>query len=153
MYGEKALINTTVFVIKEWQLAKSLSMALLCVAFSASCAANDALSIDQTPIHTMDLAFPNENNVQPSLGDFGIKNHVLMSNDEGERWAVVTIENEASGRRTLTNKHLLAILANGERIHPNDFSESFDGKEMKSVTMSFGYSKFPILSIYSRTDI
>lgn len=120
--------------------------------FSFSVFADDSvLSVDRAISNNIELAFPNDSNIQPALSDFEVINFILLSNEAGERWAVVTFKNLSSGRRTVTEKHVLALLANGSRVNPSEFTEAFGGKEVKSVTISFSDSKFPILSVYSRT--
>lgn len=116
-----------------------------------SVAADDTLSIDKMVPQTEVFAFANDANVQPELGDFEVNNTVLMSNEKGERFAVVTISNLASGRRTITEKHLLALLANGTRIAPEAFQQPMLGQQTLSLTVAFGEHKFPILQVYSRT--
>ncbi len=130
-------------------MLKRMSWALLACAFTAH-SAEEVLSIDRVIPNNFDLVFPNESNIQPEQSDFSVNNFVLMSNDSGERWAVVTLTNMASGQRSLTNKHLMAIVANGQRIAPLEFLQSFRADETLSLTISFGESKFPLLSVYSR---
>ncbi|QDP01028.1 hypothetical protein [Thalassotalea sp. PS06] len=96
------------------------------------------------------LAFPNDENIVPQISDFGVLNNVLMSNEAGERWAVVTFTNLATGKRSLNQKHVMALLANGERIVPYEFSEDFEGGETLSLTLNFGENKFPLLQVYTR---
>lgn len=112
----------------------------------------DVLSIDRVVPHNIDLAFPNKLNIQPEQSDFEVNNFILMSNEVGQRWAVVTVTNLASGGRSLTNKHLMALIANGGRREPVEFSRLFKANETLSVTINFGESQFPLLSVYSRTD-
>lgn len=131
-------------------MLKRMLLALL-VCSSTSYADDTTLSIDRAVSGGVELAFPNEQNMQPEQSDFEVKNFVLMSNDIGERWAVVTLTNQASGRRTLTHKHLMAIVADGQRVIPIEFMQSFKANETLSVTITFGASKFPLLSIYSRS--
>lgn len=126
-------------------------LLVLLVCSSTSYADDTTLSIDRAVSGGVELAFPNEQNMQPEQSDFEVKNFVLMSNDVGERWAVVTLTNQASGRRTLTHKHLMAIVADGQRVIPIEFMQSFKANETLSVTITFGASKFPLLSIYSRS--
>ncbi len=127
-------------------------MLLVLLVYSSTSYADDTtLSIDRAVSGGVELAFPNEQNMQPEQSDFEVKNFVLMSNDAGERWAVVTLTNQASGRRTLTHKHLMAIVADGQRVIPIEFMQSFKANETLSVTITFGASKFPLLSIYSRS--
>ncbi|ATD09604.1 MULTISPECIES: hypothetical protein [Pseudoalteromonas] len=122
---------------------------LLMLAVNAQ-AAEEALTIDSVVSNNMELAFPNDANIYPDISDFKVLNAVLMSNENGERWAMITIKNESSGRRTLTQKHLLALTANGQRIAPMKLSESFDGGETLSLTLAFGENKFPLLNVYTR---
>jgi len=110
----------------------------------------ETLSIDQPAIHYSELAFPNNDNIQPNRSDFSINNYVLMSSESGELWAVVTLTNTSSAKRTINQTQLVAILANGERICAEDFHESVSPNKTTSLTINFGWSKFPILSIYSR---
>ncbi|WP_462156367.1 hypothetical protein [Pseudoalteromonas piscicida] len=122
---------------------------LLAFAVNAQ-AAEEALTIDSVVPNNMELAFPNDTNIYPDISDFKVLNAVLMSNENGERWAMITIKNQSSGRRTLTQKHLLALTANGQRIAPMKLSESFDGGETLSLTLAFGENKFPLLNVYTR---
>jgi hypothetical protein len=133
-------------------MLKRISWLLLACSFAAY-SSDEALSIDRVVPNSFDLAFPNDSNIQPEQSDFEISNFALMSNDLGERWAVVTLTNLASGSRSLTNKHLLALVANGQRIAPTEFSQSFKAGETLSLTINFGESKFPLLSVYSRSGM
>ncbi|MFC0119123.1 hypothetical protein [Pseudoalteromonas xiamenensis] len=126
-------------------------LCLLCFSTMLK-ASEEALSVDQVVPKNVELAFPNPNNIQADISDFDVLSLVLMSNEEGERWAVVTVENTSTGRRTLTQKHLLGLFANGERRAPLDFKQILNGREIMSLTIGFGESKFPLLGVYSRLD-
>ncbi|MGB3725850.1 MAG: hypothetical protein WA981_08795 [Glaciecola sp.] len=132
-------------------MLKPLFLLLLTYSSFAQ-SSNDVLSIDRVVPKSANLAFPNTSNIQPEQSDFTVDNFVLMSNEKGERWAVVTLVNLASGSRTLTHRQLMALLANGDRVQPIEFSHSFKANEILSLTIYFGESKFPLLSVYSRTD-
>ncbi|WP_448556608.1 hypothetical protein [Thalassotalea montiporae] len=130
-----------------------LSLLLFTAFFNVNAVANQqALSIDRLIPENFELAYPNEQNRQPRKSDFAVINYALMSNQAGERWAVVTVRNLASGWRMLDQKHLLALTANGERINPIDVEQHFKAGETLSLTINFGEHKFPILSIYSRAN-
>ncbi|REL27123.1 hypothetical protein DXX93_11470 [Thalassotalea euphylliae] len=133
---------------------KLLLVVLLFLAFfKISAFANQqALNIERLIPENFELAFPNEQNRQPRKSDFAIVSYALMSNQAGERWAVVTIRNLASGWRMLDQKHILALTANGERISPLDIEQHFKAEETLSLTINFGRHKFPLLSIYSKAD-
>lgn len=132
-------------------MKRLLSFSILCVMFSQVCAF-DALSVDRSVSSSVQLSFPNEKNIQPEVSDFSVLNYVLMSNEHGERWAVLTIKNRASGNRALNQDHLIGLLANGERIHPQAFKQWLSANESVSLTIAFGKNKFPLLEIYSRKN-
>lgn len=125
---------------------------LLSLVSVTALADNEALSIETRLPAGFELAFPNESNTQPEISDFTIVNFVPMSNEEGERWVVITVTNTASGRRTLNQNHLMALVADGSRIHPQELSQSILANETLSIVINFGISKFPLLNVYSRTE-
>jgi len=127
-----------------------LFLLILCANVFA--AQNNVLNVDRAIPNSMQLSFPNDNNITPKKSDFSIVNYVLMSNEIGERWAVITLTNLASGKRELNQDHLLALFADGSRLTPNEFKLGFNGNQTQSVTVSFAEHKFPILSVYSSND-
>ena len=128
------------------------SLVILLVGLYDSNASEQALSIETRVPSSVELAFPNESGLAPELSEFQVLSFVPMSNEAGERWAVLTIKNLASGRRTLSQKHLMALTADGNRINPNEVSQSFLADETLSIVVNFGERKFPLLSVFSRTD-
>ena len=130
-------------------MLKRISWILFACSFGAY-ANEDVLSVDTIVSNSFDLVFPNESNIQQEQSDFKVNNFILMSNEAGERWVVVTMSNTSSGRRSLTHKHLMAIVADGQRIAPIEFIQSFKANETLTLTINFGMSKFPLLSVYSR---
>ncbi|MBE0365489.1 hypothetical protein PULV_b0069 [Pseudoalteromonas ulvae UL12] len=117
------------------------------ISFSTLAGENDVLKVERVVTEDLKIAFPNEKNTRAQASDFEIKNYVMMSNEKGERWAVLTLTNESTGTRTLEQYHLLATFADGERRSPNEFKLNFQGRETQSVTVNFGENKFPILTI------
>ena len=125
-------------------MSKIVFLFALLLSFSLT-AKEEVLTLDRVVPNNFELAFPNDDNIEPVLSDFKVKNAVLMSNELGERFAVVTIENRSSGSRTLNQKHLMAQVSNGERISPQAFSQTFNEGETLSLTINFGENKFPLL--------
>jgi hypothetical protein len=125
------------------------------ILFSSAINAEDTeiLSVERSVSTNIQLSFANENNIMPKKGDFKIVNFVLMSNEIGERWGVITLTNLATGNRTLDQDHILGLFADGSRTSPLEYKLNFEGKETQSITVSFGVYKFPILSIYSSNEI
>ena len=131
-------------------MSKIVFLFALLLSFSLT-AKEEVLTLDRVVPINFELAFPNDDNIEPVLSDFKVKNAILMSNELGERFAVVTIENRSSGSRNLNQKHLMAQVSNGERISPQAFSQTFNGGETLSLTINFGENKFPLLNVYSRS--
>ena len=121
--------------------------------FSCSIYAKDSdiINVDRAINENIELSFPNDENIKPKKSDFEVLNYVLMSNEIGERFAVITLRNLSSGNRTLEDNQLMALFADGERKIPTLLKLNFEGNEIQSITVSFGNSKFPILSVYSNS--
>ncbi len=113
----------------------------------------DMLTVDRVVATNLELAFPNDKNFQAKPSDFELVNYVIMSNELGERWAVLTLSNTSAGNRSLEHEHLMALFADGQRKYPLEFKLNFEGRETQSITVSFGESKFPILTISARSEI
>ncbi|MET1253911.1 hypothetical protein [Aliikangiella maris] len=111
---------------------------------------SETLFIDKSIQGSELFQFPNDDKSYPDQSDFIILHSLFMSNEVGERWATLTIKNNAAGRRMLTRKHLMALFANGARRHPIMNEQDFKAQEVISVTISFGLNKYPILQIISR---
>lgn len=130
------------------------TLALLLTLLSLLLQADEStLNIDRSVSKTMDLSFSNDENIKPKEGDFSVENYVLMSNEYGERWSVITLTNLSSGNRMLDQDHLMALFADGSRHSPLEFKLYFKGRETRSITVLFGRFKFPVLTIYSSNDI
>lgn len=132
---------------------KTIISAFLLLSFSSNANETEVLTVDRVVPSNLELAFPNDRSIKPKSSDFELVNYVIMSNEMGERWAVVTLTNSSTGSRTLENGHLMALFANGKRKSPLEFKVSFEAKETQSITVSFGGNKFPILSINTETEL
>jgi len=130
---------------------KSIIAVIILLSFTSQASETEALTVDRSVVNNLELAFPNDKNVKPELSEFELINYVLMSNESGERWAVITLKNSSSGSRVLNQKHLMALFANGRRKSPGELKLNFEAQEIQSITVSFGTSEFPILAISSST--
>ena len=133
---------------------KYLFLSLMILSYGAyakntDVEATEALTVERSVSSDVELSYPNDDNINPKVSDFEVLNYVLMSNEVGERWGVITLTNLSYGRREFDQDHLLALFADGSRTKPLEYKLDFKGNETKTVTVSFGKSKFPILTIYS----
>lgn len=95
------------------------------------------------------LRFQRDDDLDPDANDFRIINAFFMSNDLGERWALLTIENSASGQRLLKDEYLVATFANGSQAEAIGVEETVKAKERFTKTVFFGLHRFPIIQVRS----
>jgi hypothetical protein len=130
-----------------------LLVSLLAFVCCFSLAQDDqALTIDRAITSKLLLSFANDKNIQPKASEFDVTNYVLMSNASGERWAVVTLTNMASGARVFEHQQLMALFADGQRTSAGEFKLNFSANETQSFTLAFGENKFPILALYANNQ-
>lgn len=132
---------------------KYIISAFIFMAFTSHANESEVLTVDREVSNNVELAFPNDKGLKPKSSDFELVNYVIMSNEQGERWAVLTLTNTSTGNRMLEQDHLMALFADGTRRKPLELKLNFEGRETQSLTVSFGESKFPILTISSGTEI
>lgn len=138
--------------LKNNTFAAVISLPLTCLSFFTLSQDDprDALTIDRTVIASSQLQFPNDERIYPKSSDFSVLNYVLMSSENGERWATVTLKNEADGRRKFDSSQIMALFANGVRAKPEHTSYVFDAEQAVTISLAFGKSKFPLLEVYTR---
>ena len=125
---------------------------MLFILHTFSAQADEVLNVDRALSPNIHLSFANDDDIEPKDSDFAILNYVLMSNEVGQRYAVITLVNTSSGHRSLEQDHLIALFADGTRRAPTAEKLNFKGNEIQSITVSFGASKFPILAVFSSND-
>ena len=133
-----------------------LSIALLSFSSHATNKTNDdenlsdVFHVDRVVADDVKLNFTNDGNIEPSVSDFEVVIYVLMSNEKGDRQAMVTLENQSSGSRIFQSDQIMALMGDGRRISPQRYKKKFKRGESLSMTLSFGNQKSPILQIYTR---
>ena len=108
---------------------------------------NQALHFDQTQTSFDNFHFNQDNPLIPKPSDFTLVNSAFLSNDRGERFALITLENTASGSRILHDKHIVATFVNGDQRFAKSISERVASGERITLTISFGFSKFPLAQL------
>ncbi|MBE7216315.1 hypothetical protein IGW68_14245 [Shewanella benthica] len=111
---------------------------------------SDVFSVERIVSNDVELNFTNDGDIQPKISDFIVVNYVLMSNEKGDRRAVVTLENQSSGSRIFKSDQVMALMGDGRRISPHTYKQKFKRGESISMTLSFGNNKTPILQFYTR---
>lgn len=117
-----------------------------------------ASGFDATDIFSYDVVVPSRDkhafytgeNVDPARSDFSVVSQLFLSNEKGNRLAVVSFKNLSSGTRTLSRNDIIAVLANGDKVFPGNVNFELLGGDEKSTAIDFGYQIFPILYVYTR---
>ncbi|QFU23632.1 hypothetical protein FM038_016590 [Shewanella eurypsychrophilus] len=137
---------------RQWIASMAVFTALISFSsFSANDKGkNEVFSVDRIVSDDVSLNFTNDNDIQPNISNFTVVNYVLMSNEKGDRRAVVTLENQSSGSRIFQHDQIMALIGDGKRISPRFYKQKFKAGESISMTLSFGNHLNPILQIYTR---
>ncbi len=136
-------------VLEEVIVPKFVLLILMLFSHISQAKDSEVLSVDRSIPSNFEFSFPNDRDIKPNAGDFEIANFFLMSNESGERWAVITLTNLSSGQRELNQGHLIGLFADGSRNNPLEFKLNFKGNETQTISVTFGKYKFPILKVMS----
>nr|WP_136251617.1 hypothetical protein [Ningiella ruwaisensis] len=93
--------------------------------------------------------------IYPKVSDFEVLSIIPMSNEIGQRAAIVELANKSAGTRFLVESHLLGIFADGTRQTPLNFKKSlkFAGNEILIITLEFGQYPFPLVALVGHENI
>lgn len=86
----------------------------------------------------------------PENGPFRLIEFHAMSNDIGERWALVTVVNTENANRYLKGAHLVATFADGSQRLAQNLNDPVGGNERFSKAVFFGHSPFPLVRVEVR---
>lgn len=106
-----------------------------------------ALHFDQPQIKIKSLNFKHDDELKPVLNDFKIIQATYLSNNIGERWAIVTFENKSTGKRFLKNESIVATFADGNQNYGLNLDEMLKGNERITKSVFFGIHQFPIVYV------
>ena len=111
------------------------------------------VSFDRVEMPEEKVAFVADwKDLKPDLSDFKISYCRFLSNERGERFALVTFVREKGGLRRLKEDYVVGVLANGERLNPIKLEGETQLGERGSVLLHFGARKFPLVGLETRTD-
>lgn len=105
------------------------------------------LHFDQPKSPLLSLTFKHKDELKPAASNFHIIEVSYLSNNIGDRWAVVTFENSSPGQRFLKNEAIVATFADGTQSHGLNLNETLKGNERLTKAVNFGIHQFPIVSV------
>ncbi|MDF1780554.1 MAG: hypothetical protein P1U67_04605 [Alcanivoracaceae bacterium] len=124
-----------------------LASVTLVLAAIASADESMVLQYDARPPLQGEIRFDQNDPKKIARHDFEVIDYALMSNDQGERWAVVTFRNNASGMRLLANEYLLANFSDGTQRFALNLEGKVEANQYITRNVFFGYHRFPILQL------
>ena len=118
------------------------------VAYEANAmdASTEVLQIENAAFKDKPV-FCEEDILDIKRNDFRLINYELMSSESGERFALISIKNTASGQRILRKENLVAIFADCTSVYPQEIEQTLAADETLTKTVYFGKNKFPIIKI------
>jgi hypothetical protein len=105
------------------------------------------LHFDQPHPLLNSIEFKFKDELKPKQNDFRLIQASFLSNNIGERWAIVTLENTSLGQRLLKNESIVAIFADGSQGYAHNLDEKLEGKGQLTKAVTFGVHTFPILNV------
>ncbi|WP_063381815.1 hypothetical protein [Pseudoalteromonas luteoviolacea] len=130
-------------------------LPLVMLAGLAQAKTDKPFTIDNTQIYTDTTLFYSDKNIRPQNSDFKVKSAITMSNEDGERAVLLSVENLSSGRRILEPHHLMVTYADGTAkvLHSLPDKLSFKGGETINITVNLGSSLYPIISLVTSNNL
>ena len=108
---------------------------------------DEVIHFDSTPFKHVEMNCDNPDKVSPQKNDFELIDYALMSTEQGERFALVTIKNKTNGQRIFKQNQLMAILGNCSFVFPQKFEFTLSGNETTTRKIYFGLLRYPIVKI------
>lgn len=128
-----------------------LAVFLLGTAFrsdpGALSAAFVALSLDPPIPGAAEMIFDNPGNFWPESSNLQLLSFATLSNVQGERWALLSIDNPQPGKVELENGQVMAIMADGTRLRAQNLGIRLSSRQTTTLSVFFGVHKFPIVRV------
>lgn len=111
------------------------------------------VSFDEVVISQGNLAFDSDRNVlRPSLSEFEIEYQRFLSNDLGQRFALITFSKKKNMLRSISERDIVGVLANGQRLYPIKLEGETQIGSRGSIFVHFGKHQFPLVDLETRTE-
>ncbi|GHC03093.1 hypothetical protein [Cerasicoccus arenae] len=108
---------------------------------------NDVVSFDRYDIDPSELFFEEDTRIVPDRTYVLLRNFRPMSTPSGDRYAMITLENQLSSRQILDPEEFVGIFADGTRRYPKDFSVRMEPGRTRTIVVKFGTHSFPLVKI------
>lgn len=129
---------------------QSITFSLLVTAMPVTATDTDSvLHFTPTPFKDVTLNCEHDKHITPKRSALVLDNYALMAANNGERVALVTLRNGATGTRIYNQEHIVAVLGDCSRILPRAFEIRLEAQEQRSLQIYFGKQLQPVLQLLS----
>ena len=112
---------------------------------------SQALQFDPISAPPKELAFePTLGDPRPQVSSFQINYHAFLSNELGERYALVTVSKSTASSSEFGTQDVIAVLASGQRIFPIRIEGERRITDRGTLLLAFGIQKFPVVKLETR---
>jgi hypothetical protein len=133
-----------------WRLAMAVCAGILVLPANAYADVDHAdrvLHFDQPQAGLKSPRYKQSPELKPDENDFELLDVSFMSNNLGERWAVVTLKNTSTGQRLFRKQNIVATFADGSQSYALEAEETFKGREIITLSIFFGIRQFPLVGV------
>ena len=111
------------------------------------------VSFDEVVIPSEHIEFVKDwKELKPDLSELKIEFSRFMSNELGERFALVTFTKEKGLLRVVDARDVVGVLANGYRLHPIKVEGEAQIGKRGTLLLHFGIQQFPLVEVETRAE-
>lgn len=128
----------------------SLPLLLSIQLFAHDSEPSGALFFDKPIASSFPAQFEIEEDLHPEQSSFRVLEVAFLSNEKGERWAMVNVFNTAASPRSIATNQVIALFADGSHRKPKSLSKRVDGGATETILIPVGISKAPLVKLLTR---
>lgn len=110
-----------------------------------------ALHFDQPIAKEMAIDFQIEEDLYPNRSSFELLDFAFLSNEAGERWALVVVRNTVHEFRSFSANQIIGFFASGNYRNPVSLNKRIEGKKTETFMIPFGKSDMPLVKLMTRS--
>lgn len=130
-----------------------LWIAPICLVANPIAPEDRIVSFDEVSIPQGKLEFGRDRNaLRPYLSEFEIEYRKFLSNDLGQRFAIVTLAKEKAILRNVNVGDIVGVFANGQRLRPIRLEGETHIGSRGSILVHFGKHPFPLVGLETRNE-
>ncbi|MEO0796978.1 MAG: hypothetical protein AAFX93_17610 [Verrucomicrobiota bacterium] len=109
--------------------------------------AGEVVTFDRFVIDPEELFFEEDKRIRPDKTFINLRNFRAMSNPNGDRFALVTVQNQLNSKLILDSEEFVGVLADGTHRYPREIDISLDAARTRTFVLDFGNSRFPLVKV------